>query len=66
MAVLSILAGGATGFLFAVFALIFLQVGWLAALGVWSLGGMGTASAIMVAALLPTQASRARLLQETA
>lgn len=66
MAVFSILAGGVTGFLFAVFALCFLQFGWLAALGVWSLGGMGTASALLAASLLPLPGARAQLSQETA
>lgn len=65
MAAVSVLAGGVTGFLFAVFALFFLQVGWLAALGVWSFGGMGAASAILAASLMPRQAARAVLSQET-
>ncbi len=66
MAIISMLCGSVLGMFSALTSLIFLDVSWLAALGIWSVGGAVMSLGLLAMALTPAQAPGADGARQTA
>ena len=64
MAVVSMLMGGCLGFFSALFGLVVLNIGWIAALGLWSGVGTLASAAVLAFALLPRRPAQPRMVAD--
>lgn len=65
MAVITVLAGSLLGLAAALIALIWLNVGWLAALAIWSLGGVAMMALLLALAQVPRKRPEPEIAAET-
>jgi hypothetical protein len=66
MAIISMLCGSVLGMFSALTSLIFLDVSWVMALGIWSLSGAAMSLGLLAMAMMPQRAPGAGMARQTA
>ena len=65
MAIVSLICGGILGAISALTSLILLDVSWIAALGIWSVGGALMSLGLLAMAMAPQRAPGVRMARQT-